>query len=394
MKEACVLDEQSEYDGVCVKCRKLSDTFRTWELPCSRDGLDKRVNFMVHDMLVLHLTAVKVKAFVKQNVFKILPNSFVTLSLTMGFGSPLRIDAVGIVPRGNGATRMLGFGLSGSGSTRTIILESPPILPLLADRKAIEIHINQWLDALIIEQGSELPEYYFAEEHEQWLKDMLTTICDYYRASLPQLEKSGNGPFQTLRWALKLTLLNHIMSHPFAIAGDDDDNNVSGPDSQQLYYNPDDTEEWVYPPLANRVMKSIALPMLKLANERVLSDLQKMLRSKGDEEKSWDQAFCIVFLCLVIVARTQESLVECALAGEEEGDHSFTSDNAKDGITKMEAELSTHLIGMFHHRFCTNKKENGKGKSHNPLAGHEHDRPYVTSKFAEQILSVTDHYGT
>ncbi len=389
MKEKCVLDEQSAADGVCVKCRKLLNSYRTWDLGCSRLGLDQRTRFMVPRALVLQLSAVQVRSFIKKHAWRATPNSSIKLSLTLGFGEPLRVNAVEVFPRGERTNRMLGFGLSGSGLTTKTMMDSPPVLPLLADRRAIEQHINQWLDVLIREHGSELPEYCFWELHEELPKDMLTTILTYYQNSLPQLESTGSGPFQTLRWALKLTVLNHIMSHPFAVPIDE----IGALNDQMQHYKVGETEEWVCPRLANRVMKHIVLPMLNLTIGRVLSDLQKMLRSRGEEEKSWDQAFCIVFLCLTVVARTQESLVERAVAAEEEGDDSFTSWEAVAGVKEMEAELSTHLIGMFHHRFGTNRKETGKGKSYNPLASNAHDGSGVTSHLAEMIRSTIDCYG-
>ena len=135
------------------------------------------------------------------------------------------------------------------------------------------------------------------------------------------------------------------------------------------------------------------LPMLHYATKRVFGDLSKMLRAKGHEGTEWDQAFCIVIVCLFVVAKTQATLVQRAEVGRENGDGSYLLDHARSDIHEMEAEVSTHLIGLFHHRFGTTKKGNGKGKTFNPLARDERDRPKFESRLAESVRSVTDTYG-
>ena len=44
-----------ESDGVCRKCRQLANKYRSWNLPCSVDGLDKRPKYLLPDVLVAQL---------------------------------------------------------------------------------------------------------------------------------------------------------------------------------------------------------------------------------------------------------------------------------------------------------------------------------------------------
>jgi hypothetical protein len=188
---------------------------------------------------------------------------------------------------------------------------------------------------------------------------------------------------------LKLTMLNHIMCHPFIVPDDE----VEALYHQLRYYRIAPSAEWICPRLTNKIIKHMLVPMLKRTIDRVLGGLQKMLRTRGADSSRWDQAFCVVFLSLIVVSKTQASLVERAMVGSLNNDDSFTLDAATTEATEMDAELSTHLIGMFHHRFGTTKKGNGKGKVYNPISRNPRSRPEVASKLAESVRLATDTYG-
>jgi hypothetical protein len=103
----------------------------------------------------------------------------------------------------------------------------------------------------------------------------------------------------------------------------------------------------------------------------------------------WDIAFCVVFLCLIVVGKTQLSLVEHLAAKLADYNLSYATVDIKE----TEDELSMHLIGMFHHRFGTMKKGNGRAKTYNPLATDSSDRPHVVSRLTELTRSATVTYG-
>jgi hypothetical protein len=254
---------------------------------------------------------------------------------------------------------MLGITTSRSGQTTFLELESPPIMPLLIDRAAIERSVNHWLDAIIKEEDSELPKYCFPEDHELWQRRILTLICRYHWEHLPHLEMEGHDPYEIVQWALKLIVLNHIMVHPFVVP----DNEVGALAHQLKYYRLTQSTEWICPRLANKIIKHTLVPILKRTIDKVLGGLQKMLRKRGDDSSRWDQAFCVVFLCLIVVSKTQASLVGRAAIGLWNDDNSFTLDAALSEIAEIEAELSTHLIRMFHCRFGTTEKGQSEKKS-------------------------------
>lgn len=387
MREQCV----KQPDGVCKRCRDLGNKYRTWELPCSYIGLDKRSGYMSPNALVCKLKGNLVMAFVKNNVTGAPGCRSFELSLTLGSGTPLRFHAIEVLPRDPRTMRMTSFGLNKDHSLMPMELDSPPILPYVLDRGLISKSINNWVDYIIRDPDSDFLEDCFPEPFEIWEKEMLTIITRYHQDHIPDLEASGQGPYQTVRWALKLAALNHILSRPLVVPEAD----VEALSKQLKYYEIKDTEAWICPRLTNRIIKHMLLPMFQYAADRVLCDLAstKMLRARGGESQIWDQAFSTVFLCLVVVGKTQASLAECAELGRHRDDPSFSFEDAKDAINDMEGELSTHLIGLFHHRFGTTKK-NGKGRTFNPLARDPCDRPHFDSDLARQVRSAIDSYGS
>jgi hypothetical protein len=89
-----------------------------------------------------------------------------------------------------------------------------------------------------------------------------------------------------------------------------------------------------------------------------------------------------------MAGKTQASLIERAEVGKT--DSSFSIESAKVGICKVEDELSTHLITMFHQRFGTRKKGNGRGKAFNPLVRHPASQPLgFVSRLAELVRSTS-----
>jgi hypothetical protein len=389
MKERCVMDEHSDHDGMCKGCRDRSSDFRTWELRCSRLKLQDRVAFMLPDALVSHLHPSKISEYIRLHTVGPLTGSSFKLALEMDFDTPLELDAVEFVPRGLENAPMLAFQLTAKGSNTDLRLNSPPIMPVLVDKRAIRRHINTWLDSISRETKSNFPEYCFPGAHEHWQREILTNICTYHRANISMLEANRLGPFQTLRWALKLTTLNYIMCHTFTVP----DDRVESLLRKLHRYRPTGPLGWVCPRLVNKVIKSFCLPLFKRAIFLVLENLHKILRSATDKARLWDQAFSIVFLCLIVLGKNQVALVERAKVCKANDDNSFSLQDAVKCIEEMELQLSAHLIGMYHQRFSTNKGGSGNGKPFNPLARNPSDRPQSTTWLMESIRRATERHG-
>jgi hypothetical protein len=386
MREKCILDEESSHDGICQRCRKVFNNLRSWDIPCSEIGLDKRTKFLIPAFLADQLSGCRVNAFIKEHIRSPLRGPVIKLHLTAGFGKPLILDAIQVVPSDQERVRMRGVSPANGGSAPIVELNSPPILPYLTDRRKIERHFSQWLDSTIGEAGSDLPGHCFPGTHEYWENRILTIICEYYRTTAPNLEAVGSTPHDTLRRALKLTVLNHMICHPFVVPGEE----VKSLYGQLRGKHNLDNNQQVCPRFANKVIKSLLFPMLDRMARDVLDGLHKLLRKRGQEDSLWDPLFCIIFLCLIVVGKFQVSYLERAELGLANHDNSVSRENAASGIEEMEGELSVHLIGQFHARFGTNRRGNGNGKPYNPLS---RDRTTRSTSLAEHVSFATGAYG-
>lgn len=388
MREKCVIDESKD-DGICERCRGILNDRRTWNLPCSQLKLRDRLRFMLPDFLTSHLRACKVREYIEANTNGSVNGSAFKLEIEIGFDTPLVLDAVEFHPRGQEKPAMRGFQLTTTGSSTSVILYSPPIIPVLLSKCAIWLHIRNWVQSIISGDVSDFPEQCFPEFHEQWQRDILREIWAYSQTCISKSETQEGRAFYALRRALELVVLNHIMCHAFTVPED----KVESLCGQLRNYRPTGPLEWVCPRVVNKVIKSYCLPMLKEVNLAVLEDLHDILRSTTLKEALWDQAFSIVFLCLITIGKNQVAVLERAEACEANGDDSLTLDDAVNSIEEMEIELAKHLIEMFHHRFSTRKKGNGNGKPFNPLAADPPGPSLKMTSLMEVIRNATERHG-
>jgi hypothetical protein len=326
----------------------------------------------------------EVDRFIRTHVENTVPNSSISVPFYMGFRQYLVLDTAEVVLKDHNAVSMHAVLPGHSASAPLIKLNSPPILPHLIDRNALEKRIDNWLDAVIKEPDSELPGHCFPEDHEHWQRTVLTIICQYYQRTLHKQETVGPAPFEVLREALKLTVLNHVMCYSIYIPEEE----VEWLHGQLQGSYPYDADKPVCPRLANKVIKSMLLKSLIRLTQCVLMTLNRLLRTKG-EERLWDPLFCTVFLCLIVVGNFQVSCLERAEIGLSNHDNSFVKSDAIAAIEEMEREFSLHLVPLFHARFGTNRKATGRGKMFNPLG---RDRT-AASWLADEVALATQTYG-
>ena len=230
--------------------------------------------------------------------------------------------------------------------------------------------------------------HYFPPSRQFWELKVLNTICEQYKTSLRSAETAGVNILPTLRVALKLSVLSHVMSKAFVVPRD------AVPDLFDKLQDPrfrgKRPQGHVCPRAANKVLKMMLLPLMKVLVTKILSGLQDLFRSNlSNTVTLWENMFSIVFLCLVVIGRNQDSLFQRAEAGRLNGDPSFNQDNATVVAREMSFELALLVIGMFHERFGTRSKR----KRLNPLATDCRKDSSTSSTFAARIWSETKTYG-
>ena len=327
------------------------------------------------------------RAFLRQHTCASL-RSFL-LSLSPGFGEPWTFRAVELVPGTHELDQTFGFYRHAdvepeSGSA--ILLTNPPVVPLWIDPLLMQINVDCWLDRMIRNPNAGWQRHWFFDPSQIWQLSILKAICQHYQHHQPAHDRVMTTLFQTLECALKSTVLNYLMGHAFLVPEDNVDhlfqhlNNAS--------FKGRHPKGLVCPRAANKFVKMMVLPLMRLATEKTLSGLHDLFRTQAARETIWDDLFAIVFLCLIIAGSTQRSLFQRAVVCNGKKDSSFSREDAVVEAHVMDYELVVHIIGMFHDKFRTTRKS----RSFNPLREANSVGQPSFSEFAAHVRMTTDIY--
>lgn len=263
-------------------------------------------------------------------------------------------------------------------------LINPPVIPTWINPLQVHISIDCWLDDMIGDPQVGWQHHWFPCPSQVWQLNILLGICDYYQRQKPNSGKIATTAHQTLRWALKMSVLNYVMSHTFLVPND----NV--PTLFQQLENPHFraqlSHQEVGPRAANKFVKMMAFPVMRVVIERTLSGLHELFRANVHPAELWDVVFSVVFLCLMVVSSTQTSLFQLASISAAKKDASFSREDAASNAQTMETEFVDHIIGMFHDKFRTRSKN----KHFNPLEGLGDAGQPSFSPFATYVKTMTE----
>jgi hypothetical protein len=311
------------------------------------------------------------------------------LPLSIGFGEPWIFWAVEIFPGTHELHQMFGFyqhvdvehhGVS------PFPLTNPPVIPIWINPLQMHISIDCWLDNMIGNPQVGWQYHWFPYPSQIWQLSILHGICDYYRGQKPNSDKIATTAHQTLRWALKMSVLSYVMGHTFLVPDDDVDTlfrHLENPHSRaQLPH------QNVCPRAANKFVKMMVFPVMRVVVERTLSGLHELFRANVQPAELWDVVFSIVFLCLMVVSSTRRSLFQLASISAAKNDASFSREDAASKAQTMETEFVEHIIGMFHDKFHTSKRN----KHFNPLEGLGNAGRQSFSPFATYVKTMTERH--
>ena len=312
-----------------------------------------------------------------------------SLSLSPGFGEPWTLSAVELVPGTHELDQTFGFHRHADveqESVSPILLTNPPVVPLWIDPLLMQINIDCWLDTMIGNPNAGWQRHWFFDASQIWQLSILKGICQHYQHRQPAHDRVITTAFQTLGCALKSTVLNYLMSHAFLVPRDDVNHLFQHLDNP--LFKGRHPEGMVCPRGANKFVKMMVLPLLRLATQKTLSGLHELFRTRVAHETIWDDLFAIVFLCLIIVGSIQRSLFQRAIVCDGKNDSSFSREDAVAEAHSMDDEFVVHIIGMFHDKFRTTSKSN----SFNPFAEvNSSGRPSL-SEFAAHVRMTTYTY--
>jgi hypothetical protein len=309
--------------------------------------------------------------------------------LYIGFGEPWVFWAVEIFPGTHELYQMFGFYQHVDDEHHGVfpfLLTNPPVIPIWINPLQMHISIDCWLDNMIGDPQVGWQRHWFPHPSQVWQLNILQGICHYYRRQKPDSGKIATIAHQTLRWALKMSVLNYVMGHAFLVPGDSIDTLF-----QQLenrYFRAQLSHQKVCPRAANKFVKMMALPVMRVVTERTLSGLHELFRANVHPAELWDVLFSIVFLCLMVISSTRRSLFQRALISAAKNDASFSREEATSNAQTMETEFVDHIIGMFHDKFRTSSKN----KRFNPLEGLGNGEQPSLSPFATHVRTMTERH--
>lgn len=334
----------------CAQCRRR---MRTWKLPCSRQRLPERLQFLFPDILTEHLEFKKVYAFMGTNAVNyVLGQSPFHLPLTQFLGEGaqryLWLQVREVEPSGDKLLRRPGFLVVGTPAgpvVQAVEQESPPVIPFHGgDRQKLEEQVSEtlelWLRRFLDEKGSNWHWYAFPKGEEQaWERNILGQICDLLDPKVEEHKK--------LEVAMELTFFTHLMIHSFAV--------------------PEEWVKWLYtqklqhplykdrklannvevvPRAVNTYLAMLVLNKVKLQAESTLEHINKLFASRDDSILTGTLAFCESHLFLMILAQLQKSVLQRAKLDSGVYDTIITVQEAKRQIKVMEDELATPVVEL------------------------------------------------
>jgi len=255
---------------------------------------------------------------------------------------------------------------------------SPPLLP---DVKWSPSGCNEiiratltWAETVLESERKDLVWHMcWDDKREKWEREVMFAIFDYYRRGLDGHE--------ALHGALRLAALNHLMTHTLNVHKDDVEplfQHMENPD-----YHGRAPGENVSPRLVDMAVQTLVFPFVERLAQETLSALQKLLLNSDESQTNHDLCFCLAFVSLFVLSKTQISVLERAIVSHKDRDGWWTMEEAEALVCKMEKELGDHIIVLCKHKFRPRQKERAA----------RNDAHSSTFRLFSRILEISKEHG-
>jgi hypothetical protein len=183
-----------------------------------------------------------------------------------------------------------------------------------------------------------------------------------------------------------MSVLSYVMSHAFLVL--ESDRELLFQQLENPLFKGKMPPATLCPRAANKFVKMMVLPMLRLATQRTLSGLHQLFGASEPSAFIWDVSFAVVFLCLMVISSAQRSLFQRAAVSAANNDSSYTRADAVSEAEMMDSELAKHIIGRFHDTFHTGSKRKG----FNPFGNSGREEQEPLSAFAVGVRTTTQEH--
>ena len=182
--------------------------------------------------------------------------------------------------------------------------------------------------------------HWFNERSEAFAGNVMKVICEYFKDTVQQ--------HKILREALALSFFNYIFIYSFNVP----DDHVR--ELQQRVETPIPPDaEYISPSIINLYVKMLMLPALRDIVKRTLKGLEILLLDQQNA-RQWrrDLIFCVSFIVLAYLGRTQVSVLQFADQTSRDSATVLTLQAAAQQVLEMEHEVAD-LIIKYHEQFLT-----------------------------------------
>jgi len=182
--------------------------------------------------------------------------------------------------------------------------------------------------------------HWFNESSDAFAGNVMKLICEYFKSNIQQ--------HKILRDALALSFFNYIFIYSFNVP----DENVPMVQQRMETQIPDDAE-YISPSIINLYIKMLMLPPLRDVVKRTLKGLEILLLDQQNA-RQWrrDLVFCVSFIVLAYLGRTQVSVIQFANQPARDSATVLTHQAATQQVHEMEHEIAD-LIIKYHDQFLT-----------------------------------------
>lgn len=181
---------------------------------------------------------------------------------------------------------------------------------------------------------------WFNRRSDAFAGSVMKLVCEYFQANISQ--------HRILRDALALSFFNYIFIFSFNVP----DHHVHML-QQRMEVSIPQNAEYISPSIINLYIKMLMLPALRDVVKRTLKGLELLLLDQQNP-RLWrrDLIFCVAFIVLAYLGRTQVSVVQFANQPARDSSKVLTHQAATQQVHEMEREVAD-LVIKYHEQFLT-----------------------------------------
>jgi len=181
---------------------------------------------------------------------------------------------------------------------------------------------------------------WFNKGSDAFAGNVMKLICEYFKSNIVQ--------HRILEEALALSFFNYMFIYSFTVP----DEHVTILQQRMEVQIPKDAE-YISPSIINLYLKMLMLPSLRDVVQRTLEGLELLLLDQPNV-RTWrrDLIFCVAFIVLAYLGRTQVSVLQFANQPARDSSEVLTHQAATQQVLKMEQEICDVII-RYHEQFHT-----------------------------------------